>query len=134
MEQDQHPIVFFDGHCGLCNRTVDWVIRRDKNHLFRFAPLQGETAAKTFTDTTQEETLRNIWLYCDGALHKKSTAVLKICRNLPWPARWLSLFLAMPVPIRDWVYDLIARNRFRIWGWSETCRVPSEQERAVFLP
>lgn len=126
--------MFFDGHCGLCNTSVDWILRHDKDHVFRFSPLQGETAGSLFEGVTEEELYRSFWLKDADGLHRRSTAFLRVFRALRWPVKWLYALIVVPRPIRDWVYNLIAMNRYRIWGRSETCRVPSKEERAFFLP
>jgi predicted DCC family thiol-disulfide oxidoreductase YuxK len=126
--------VFFDGHCGLCNSSVDWILKHDKDHVFRFSPLQGETAGNLFAGVTEEELYRSFWLKDADGLHRRSTAILRVCRSLRWPIRWLYGLIVVPLPMRDWVYNLIAKNRYRIWGRSETCRIPSQEERAFFLP
>lgn len=131
---DQRPIVFFDGHCGLCNRSVDWILRHDARHQFLFAPLQGTTASDLFKTYSEEELLRSFWLKDSNGLHRKSTAILKVCRRLGGVSALLSLAIIVPRPIRDFFYDLVAKNRYRIWGRSETCRIPTSEERAHFLP
>lgn len=134
MDAADNPIVFFDGHCGLCNRTVDWILRNDTEHRFHFAPLQGETAGELFKGMPEEELYQSFWLHDDKGLHKKSTAIFRVCRQLNGMARVLSLGMAIPRPIRDWGYGVIARNRYKIWGRTDTCRIPSPEERAYFLP
>ena len=134
MDNNKRPIVFFDGHCGLCNRSVDWILHRDTRHQFLFAPLQGTTANGLFKGYSEAELLRSIWLQDETGLHRKSTAILKVCRRLGGFPFLLAAAIIVPRPLRDWVYDLIAKNRYRIWGRSETCRIPTIEERAYFLP
>jgi predicted DCC family thiol-disulfide oxidoreductase YuxK len=134
MDTARHPVVFFDGHCGVCNRWVDFMIKRDRARVFRFSPIQGETAKAYFADTTQDELLRTLWLLDETGLHNRSTAVFRAFKRLPWPWRAASLLLVVPRSIRDWGYDWFARNRFRFAGRSETCRIPTADERARFLP
>ncbi len=134
MEKDQRPIVFFDGHCGLCNRSVDWILKHDNSHVFLFSPLQGTTAGDLFMSCPAEELLRSFWLKDESGLHRKSTAILRVCRRLGGLPALLSMAIIVPRQIRDWVYDLIAKSRYRIWGRSESCRIPTPDERAHFLP
>lgn len=128
------PIVFFDGQCGLCNRTVDWIVRKDKKHVFKFAPLQGTTAGERFKGMGEEELYRSFWLLDEDGLHRKSTAFFRICRRLGGVASLLYVLTVIPRPIRDWGYALVAKHRYKIWGRSETCRIPTAAERAFFLP
>lgn len=128
----EKPIIFFDGVCGLCNRTVDFLIRHDKDRQFLFAPLQGETASRTLpaTRTTQPDTI----ICKDGSkLYYKSDAVLHIMMRIGGIWRLSGAVYIIPKFIRDFFYDIVAGNRYRIFGKKESCRLPSSQEREVFL-
>lgn len=131
---NQRPVIFFDGHCGLCNRSVDWILRHDSRHQFLFAPLQGTTAGDLFCDFSEFELLRSFWLQDESGLHRKSTAILKVCRRLGGFPSLLAVAIIVPRPLRDWIYDLVAKYRYRIWGRSDTCRIPNKMEREYFLP
>jgi predicted DCC family thiol-disulfide oxidoreductase YuxK len=129
-----HPVIFFDGVCGLCNRFVDFVLRRDPGGLFRFSPLQGETAAEQLTpaDITDLKTM----VVVDGdQTYRKSAAVIRVLQRLGgfWHVA-SALFWLAPRPLRDLGYSWIANNRYAIFGKKETCRMPSADERARFLP
>ena len=128
------PVIFFDGVCGLCNRAVDFFLRRDRQGRFRFAPLQGETAAARL-DTADVESLGSIVLRDEAGTHRHSTAVVRILRRLGgvWGAAGWLLWL-VPRPIRDLGYRLVGRNRYRLFGKKETCRMPTPEERSRFLP
>ena len=127
------PLLFFDGVCGLCNRSVDFLIERDKARVFRFAPLQGELAKRLLEEKdTKEIVPKAMVLWEDGKIYRGSTAVLRALTHLPgWrlPSR---LALLIPCFLRDAVYAFIARNRYRWFGKSETCRLPSAEERTLF--
>jgi predicted DCC family thiol-disulfide oxidoreductase YuxK len=129
-----HPIVFFDGHCGLCNSTVDWILRKDKKHVFRFAPLQGTTAGDLFKGMDEGELLRSFWLKDEEGLHRRSTAMLRILKRLGGFVSLGYAAIVVPKVVRDGVYNWIAKRRYKIWGRSETCRIPTAEERAYFLP
>ena len=133
LDSRQNPILFFDGVCGLCNRAVDFVLVRDKRRLFRFSPLQGETAREMLTPEDVGD-LKSIALFEAGAILRKSDAALRILWLLGGGWRWLG-FLGRVVPrgLRDWVYDFVASNRYRWFGKKETCRLPTREERQVFL-
>ncbi|MEX2243667.1 MAG: DCC1-like thiol-disulfide oxidoreductase family protein [Fimbriimonadaceae bacterium] len=134
MDENDRPVIFFDGHCGLCNRSVDAVLRRDKGHVFRFAPLQGETAGAIFTDMTEEERMNSFLLKDEDGVHDRSTAALRVSRRLGGLASLLYALIIVPRPVRDWVYGLVARHRYKIWGRSDSCRIPTADERPYFLP
>jgi predicted DCC family thiol-disulfide oxidoreductase YuxK len=133
-QEATQPIVFFDGVCGLCNRFVDFVLPRDRREVFRFAPLQGETARRLI-DRADIDSLKSI-LLCDGrGVHRQSTAVVRILYRLGgvWKVIAVALWL-IPRPIRDLGYKLIARSRYRLFGKREACRLPTPDERRRFLP
>ena len=128
------PVVLFDGVCNLCNGSVRFVIERDPHKHFQFAPLQSETAARLIAASAGPRAMPDsILLVDDGRLYVRSTAALRIARQLrfPWPLLWL--FIVVPRPIRDRVYDLIARHRYRWFGKMDTCMVPTKEIRDRFL-
>jgi predicted DCC family thiol-disulfide oxidoreductase YuxK len=128
------PIVFFDGVCGLCNRFVNFLIARDRDAVFRFAPLQGETAAARLASADVCQ-LNTIVLLDDGGTYRKSDAVVRILRRLGagWPIVGRALAV-LPRPLRDLGYSLVARYRYTVFGKKESCRMPTATERSRFLP
>lgn len=129
-----HPVIFFDGVCGLCNRTVDFVIARDRARVFRFAPLQGETAQRLL-QIAPDQPLNSMALVDGCGVHWRTDAVCRMLKELGGAWRVAgSLLRLVPRPIRNWGYDLVARNRYRWFGKKETCRLPMPEERALFLP
>lgn len=131
--RDQHPIVFFDGVCGLCNGFVDRLIRWDRNKVLRYATLQGATAHTQLPKelTTNLSTI----VYYDGQRSwTKSGAALRALIRIGGLWKLAAIFLLVPTVIRDVVYDLVARNRYQWFGRHETCRIPSPEERRLFLP
>lgn len=131
---DDRPILFFDGVCGLCNRVVDFCLRNDRRGRILFAPLQGETAAAKLPadDTASISTV----VFLDGGrVSRRSTAVVRLLRHMGgiWvPLSWL-LWL-IPWPLRDPGYRLVARLRYRLFGRHDTCRLPTPADRARVLP
>jgi predicted DCC family thiol-disulfide oxidoreductase YuxK len=125
-------IVFFDGVCNLCNGFVDFLVRRDRWRTLRFASLQGKTSLELLGPEAGRE-LASVVLYQDGEVLKESDAALRILELLGGPWRAVALFRIFPRFLRDWLYRLIARNRYRLFGKRETCRLPSPDERALFL-
>lgn len=128
-------LILFDGVCNLCNATVQYVIKRDKNDVFRFAALQsdiGQDIIKAFKiDTKQTD---SIILYSEeNGLSYKSTAALKITRGLGFPYNSATMFFIIPSFIRDWVYDIIARNRYKWYGKRDQCMIPTPELNAKFL-
>ena len=127
-------LLFFDGVCGLCSRSVDFVLARDRRELFQFAPLQGETARQLLPPADVNE-LNSMVLMIEGHPFRKSSAAVRVLWRLGFGWRLLSVFAwLVPLPLRDLVYDLVARNRYRLFGKHETCRMPTPAERSRFLP
>ena len=127
-------VVFFDGVCNLCNGFVQFVIRRDPGARFKFAPLQSEAARARLGDSvTPGAAPSTVLLWENERLYDRSTAALQILRQLrfPWPI--MAALFVVPRPLRDWVYDLIARRRYRWFGQRETCMVPTPDIRRRFL-
>jgi predicted DCC family thiol-disulfide oxidoreductase YuxK len=113
-------VVMFDGTCNLCSGVVQFIIARDPDARFRFAPLAAIEA-------------ETIVLVDRGSTFTRSTAVLRIARRLcfPWPVMYL--LILVPRPIRDAVYDFVARRRYRWFGRREACLVPTADLKARFL-
>jgi predicted DCC family thiol-disulfide oxidoreductase YuxK len=129
-------LILFDGICNLCNSSVLYVIKRDKRNVFMFAPLQsahGKQIIETFKiDTSKTD---SIILY-NPEKHNiayKSTAALKIASNLVFPTNILSIFLIVPAFIRNWVYNFIAKNRYKWYGKKEACMIPTPEIKIKFL-
>ena len=127
-------VILFDGVCNLCNGAVQFVIERDHSARFRFAALQSAAAAPLLRDAASGQSLPDsIVLVEDGRVFTRSTAALRIARGLgfPWAAAyWL---IAIPRPLRDRVYDFVARNRYNWFGRRDICMVPTPALRARFL-
>lgn len=129
-----HPIVFFDGVCGFCNASVNFVLKRDSAGKMRFAPLQGVTASQLLP-TEDRESLSSLVLWTPTGLYRKTSAIVRILWHLDglWPILGTLLWL-IPRPLRNCGYNLVARFRYRIFGKRETCRMPTPEERDRFLP
>lgn len=128
------PVIFFDGVCGLCNRFVDWVIARDTLRIFRYATLQGATAAEAgVVDTSSAPTGWTIVLKDEDGTWSRSDAVLRIIARIGWLYGFAEILQFCPRSIRDAVYKLVARYRYRIFGKKEACRLPSQSEYELFL-
>ena len=130
---DDKSVIFFDGVCGLCNRSVDSVLKRDTQNMFLFAPLQGETAQRLLSKN-DTETLGSIVLWEQGRTFRRSAAVVRVLWKLGGVWAWLGWGLwIIPRPLRDLVYKLVAASRYRLFGKKETCRLPTPEERSRFL-
>jgi predicted DCC family thiol-disulfide oxidoreductase YuxK len=128
------PVILFDGVCGLCNRWVDFVIAHDRGGIFRFAPLQSDSGKQMLRQAgLPDDDLDSVVLVDRGGAWTRSTAALRIFRQLD-DVRWLASLLGwVPRPVRDFGYRLIARSRYRLFGRHSSCRVPSPRERERFI-
>lgn len=132
-------LLFFDGTCGLCDGFVQFVLQRDAAARFRFAPLQGERASEVLARHGGDAAALDTVYVLAGTespaprLLARSEAVLFVLGQLPAPWAWLSALRALPRPLRDAAYGLVARHRYRIFGSREACRLPGPGERARFL-
>ncbi len=126
-------ILFFDGHCNLCNRSIDFVMRRDRKHRVAVASLQGETA-RAELPAELLSTLDTLVLKYDGRTYTRSSAALRTAGLLGFPWSLARVLLLVPPFIRNAVYDWVSRNRLKWYGKRETCRMPSPEERSRFLP
>lgn len=127
-------LIYYDGLCGLCDRFVRFVLARDRRKCFRFAPLQGETARVRLPHLANPETSSTVILEDEGQFRIRSDAALAILAALGGGWRSAALLRVIPRPIRDAVYDWIARHRSRWFGRREECRIPGPDERERFLP
>lgn len=127
-------IIIFDGICNFCNHSVDFIMKKDSAAYFLFTANQQETGKKILMQKgINVSAVDTIYLYENGELYSESTAALRIARHLTIPYRWCYIFILVPPFIRNFVYKIIAKNRYKWFGKKETCRLPSPAERARFL-
>jgi predicted DCC family thiol-disulfide oxidoreductase YuxK len=124
-------IIFFDGVCVLCNGFVDFVIARDVERIFRFAPLQGERAKGTLPPSLHD--LSTVVLWSQGQTFVRSDAALMVLQQLGGFWGLVRVFWVVPRPLRDLAYRLIASRRYFWFGKRESCRLPTAEERGRFL-
>lgn len=130
----QHAIVLFDGVCNLCNGSVQWISKRDKRARFRFASLQSAAAKKALADAGHEGMSADSVVLIEGdRAYLRTDAALRIAKGLGFPWSLFAVFLIVPAFLRDPIYRLIARYRYRWFGKRETCMVPTKELRARFL-
>lgn len=131
---DDSFVVLFDGVCNLCDRSVQFILDRDPKQRFRFAALQsdkGQELLRNHGQSTGE--LNSIVLVEGGRCFVRSTAALRIARRLRWPWPMLYAAIVVPAPVRDWIYNWVAANRYRWFGKAESCRIPTPELRNRFL-
>lgn len=128
-------LILFDGVCNLCNASVQFILKHDKNNRFVFASLQGETG----TMVTQHYAINKqkidsiLLLDHNQKIHYKSTAALKIALQLGFPISLLYIFMLIPIFLRDLLYDYVAKNRYRWFGKKEVCFLPTPELKTKFF-
>ncbi|RYD93325.1 MAG: thiol-disulfide oxidoreductase DCC family protein [Sphingobacteriales bacterium] len=128
------PVILFDGECNYCDAVVNFVIRVDRKRRLRFAALQSKAGQALLQQygLSQEEFNSFVFIE-DGKAWNRSTAMLRVLRYLPWWLQEARLGWLLPRPIRDAVYDWVARNRYRWFGKRDACMIPTPDVRARFL-
>jgi len=135
-----HPILLYDGVCGLCNRVVQFTLRHDHRDVFRFAALQSELAervlarhGKSASDLNTVYVVLGIGETGETVL-ARSEAVIYLLRTLGgWWKALAVIYGVLPRRVRDLMYEMVARNRYRVFGKYETCPVPDVRMREKFL-
>lgn len=129
-----HHIILFDGVCNFCNYWVNFIIDRDKDDIFKFAALQSEAGQKLLNEFNLKTEDFDTFILIDGEIYfTKSTAALNIARKLNYPVKVLYYFIFIPKFLRDLVYSLIAKNRYKFFGRRDVCRIPTDEEKEKFL-
>ncbi|HEY1869762.1 MAG TPA: thiol-disulfide oxidoreductase DCC family protein [Chitinophagaceae bacterium] len=128
------PVILFDGVCNFCNALVNFVIRQDKNNIFRFAALQSESGKKLLESYNINWRENDSFVLIENnKAWQRSTATLKLYNKLPWYWKWTQIFWIVPKFIRDGIYSFIARNRYKWFGKKEECMIPTSAVRQKFL-
>jgi predicted DCC family thiol-disulfide oxidoreductase YuxK len=135
-----NPIVLYDGVCGLCNRLVQFVLKNDRNGVFRFASLQSKLAEQILVrHRLRSESLETVYVVLNYGLAEERLlsrlqAVVYVLQQMSRPLVYVSVILrVLPAPIQKFLYGLIARNRYRVFGRYETCPLPDSATRSKFL-
>jgi len=130
----RNPILLFDGVCNLCNRLVLFVIRKDKKARIRFTSLQSDTGKALLTNAGLSPDSANTVVYVSGdKVFLRSSAVLNLLYDIGGGWKLFYSLIIIPSFIRDFLYNLIAKNRYRIFGRRETCMIPSKDIENRFL-
>lgn len=128
-----HPVILFDGVCNLCNASVQYVIKHDKKKLFRFASLQSSFGEKILKENNLPNTTFNSFILYDNKIYTRSTAALLVAKKLSGLIKLSYGFIIFPKFIRDAVYNIIAKNRYKWFGKKEACWLPTPELKELFL-
>jgi predicted DCC family thiol-disulfide oxidoreductase YuxK len=133
-ETSGNAIVLFDGVCNFCNGAVNFIIERDPEAYFKFAPLQSEIGEKLAAEYSIDKSqIDSVILIEDGVAYTYSSAALRVARRLSGTWSWLYGFRIVPKFLRDFAYKLFAKYRYKMFGKQEACMLPTPDIRARFL-
>lgn len=130
----KEKIILFDGVCNLCNKSVQFVIEHDEHNHFKFASLQSNFGQNFLKENKLDQNDFDSIIYIEnGKYSTKSSAALKIAKHLDKNISWLNYFIIIPKFIRDFFYNIIAKNRYKFFGKQERCWLPTKELKAKFL-
>lgn len=127
-------VILFDGVCNLCNSSVQFIIRHDPTGKFKFASLQssfGQEQLKNFN--IPSEAFNSVILISDGVAYERSDAALEIAKNLSGFWKKFYLFRIVPRFLRNGIYDLVSKNRYRVFGKRDECMIPTPELKSRFI-
>ena len=131
---EEKKIILFDGVCNFCNYWINFALKRDKKKKLMFTPLQGETAKQLLPQYHINPTSINSVIFIDkGKAYTQSSASLRICKYMSGGWKLFYGFIIIPKFIRDFFYNIIARNRYKWFGKKESCMVPTPKVKDRFL-
>jgi predicted DCC family thiol-disulfide oxidoreductase YuxK len=134
LENQYNHIILFDGVCNFCNSSVQFIIKRDKKAIFRFASLQSDFGKEQMIKYQIDVKNIDSFIYIkNDKAYIKSTAGLKVLLNLGGFWKIVHLLIFIPEPIRNWVYDGFASNRYKLFGKKESCMVPDPKLKSRFI-
>ncbi len=130
----QVAVIFYDGYCKLCNRSVRFILSKDKKQKFKFVAQQAPFAQNFLTQNNISKLYpERILLFDEGKIYDESTAVLRIAKNLGFPYSMAYAFIIVPPFIRDFFYRIVARNRYHWFGKLTACPIPDERFKSRFI-
>lgn len=132
MNIEYEKIVFYDGDCGFCNRSVAFVLKNDNSKTIHFASIQSEFSQNLFLKNNwSKPDLSTFYYYSNNSLYTKSTAAIKLSKNFSFPQSWISILIIIPKFMRDGVYNFISKRRHRLSkGY---CFVPNLNDKKRFI-
>ena len=130
----ENPLILFDGVCNFCNFWVNFALKRDRKKKLKFTTLQGETAKRLLTKYNINPTsLSSVILIDNGKAYTQSSAAIRICKYLNGGWKLFYGLMIIPKFIRDFFYNIIARNRYKWFGKKEECMMPAAELKERFL-
>ncbi len=132
INRNGNAIIFYDGECALCSIAVVFILNRDHQQKFKYAPLSGETAKKMLNSHVISNA-DSLVVHTDGAIFLYSNAVIFIAQNLIWPYKAIAILKILPLRMRDYIYKILANNRHLILKKSVNCQLTGKPKKDLFL-
>lgn len=126
-------IILFDGECHFCDYSVQFIIKRDKRALYKFASIQSDAGKELYRKHSVPAEIDSLILVKDDKCYFKSSAALTICKNLDGGWKLFYGLIMVPRPIHDYFYGIVAKNRYKWFGKKDSCILPSPEVRNRFL-
>ena len=127
-------IVLFDGICNFCNASVNFIIEHDKKNRFKFAAIQSDPGQALMRKFNLDPVNLSTFVLVEGdKFYTKTTAALKVARNLGFPWSMSFIFIIVPPPVRNIAYNIIAKYRYKWFGKRDACRIPTPELKEKFL-
>ena len=127
-------IILFDGVCKLCNAWANFIITHDHKHLYQLCSVQSEPGAQLLRQCGYPtDTFETMLVVEQGRCSEKSEAFFRVMAGIGWPWRGMCVFRLIPRPLRDWLYDRIALNRYQLFGQYAYCRLPTPDHAGRFV-
>lgn len=126
-------IILFDGDCNFCDKSVQFIIKNDIKSVFKFTSLQSDIGQELITKYNIPKDTDSVVLIQDDTYYIKSSAALRICKELKSFWKIFYIFLIVPKPIRDIFYNILAKNRYKLFGKRDSCMIPTKEQRERFL-
>lgn len=130
---NQKNIIFFDGECNFCNSTVNFIFRNNTKKNIFYSSLQSNFSKHFFLKNKQDLDLSTIYYYTNGKIYNRSSAVLRLTKELKNRFKLLYVFIVVPKFIRDLLYRIIAKNRHKLYTKKVSCLIPSDSDGKYFL-
>ncbi|WP_318508794.1 thiol-disulfide oxidoreductase DCC family protein [Bacillus sp. T3] len=126
-------IILFDGLCNFCDHSVQFIIKRDNKAIYKFTSIQSDVGQKILQKYKVPTNVDSLILISNNKYYTKTSAALRICKNLKGGWQLLQCLLIVPKPIRDFFYTILSKNRYKWFGRKESCTIPSPELRKRFL-
>lgn len=127
-------IVVFDGVCALCNGWIKFLLRFDRHQRFRFVIAQSDLGAQLYAHVGEpSDVYETMLVFTEGRYYSKADAITAVLRIIGWPWKLFSIARFLPAFLKNWLYDRLARNRYKIFGKYDQCMMPTPEIKARFL-